>query len=154
MLIDIENLLIVIDKLKKQGKTIVSTNGCFDLLHYGHINYLERSKALGDVLIVLVNSDSSVRMLKSIGKPLNSEKIRAKSIAALKSVDYCVVFDDITPTRLLEIIKPDVHTKGADYSMLEMPERQVVEQNGGRVELIKFIPYSTTIDKVKFITED
>ncbi len=151
MLISIQELIELLPKL--QG-TIVSTNGCFDLLHYGHINYLERSKQLGDVLIVMVNSDSSVRANKGIGKPLNSEKIRAKSIAALKCVDYVVIFDDTTPTNLLEVIKPHIHTKGADYTMVQLHEQDVVEKNGGRVELIHFIPYSTTIDKVKFITQD
>ena len=101
------------NQIKKQGKTIVATNGCFDILHVGHVRYLKKSKEFGDVLIVGLNSDASVRSIKGPNRPINNEFDRAEVLCALNSVDYVVLFDEDSPRDLLELIKPNVYTKGA-----------------------------------------
>jgi rfaE bifunctional protein nucleotidyltransferase chain/domain len=131
--------------LKKSGKTIVSTNGCFDILHWGHLQYLEKARELGDVLICAVNSDRSVQKLKGPSRPINKELIRARQLAALEAVDYVVIFDEDTPNQILELIKPSLHVKGGDYKPEDLPERAVVEKNGGKVKCLPLAPgFSTT----------
>ena len=105
-----------VNKLHNDGKRIVATNGCFDILHVGHIRYLEKTKSFADVLIVLLNSDKSVRSIKGPSRPINNENDRAEILCALKFVDYVVFFDEDSPRNLLDEIKPDVYTKGADYT--------------------------------------
>lgn len=144
----------IIKTCREKGEAIVTTNGCFNTLHWGHISYLEKASQFGENLIVLVNGDDSVTSLKGVGHLKNSAIIRAKSLAALDCVECVCIFDDVTPSKLLEQIKPDVHVKGKDYELLPLPEREVVEHNGGRIELVEFIPYYTTIDKIKFFTEN
>jgi D-beta-D-heptose 7-phosphate kinase/D-beta-D-heptose 1-phosphate adenosyltransferase len=122
-----------VEDLRSQHKTIVFTNGCFDLLHAGHVRCLQEAAALGDALIVAVNSDSSVRQLKGEGRPLMPQAERAAVLAALTSVDYVVVFDELTPLGLLETIRPDVLVKGGTYQVEDVVGREVVEKYGGRV---------------------
>jgi glycerol-3-phosphate cytidylyltransferase len=141
----IKELEKIISKLKKQNKKIVTTNGVFDILHLGHTRYLEQSKKLGDILIVAVNSDKSTKRIKGIKRPLNSERHRAEMLACLSSVDYVTIFDENTPHKFLETIKPHVHTKGGDYKINEVIGREVVEKYQGRVVVIKkFGNHSTT----------
>lgn len=137
---------------KRQNKTIVSTNGCFDILHVGHVRYLQESKKQGDVLIVCVNSDASVKRLKGDSRPINSEADRAEVLAALGCVDYVVVFEEDTPCNLIEIIKPDIHTKGGDYNPDNLPETEVICSNGGKLVFINFVEgksTTSTIEKMK-----
>ena len=121
---------------KAQGRTVILTNGCFDVLHAGHIRYLEGARALGDVLIVAINSDRQVSALKGPGRPVLPEGDRAELIAALEAVDLVTVFDEPTVTELLLALKPDVHAKGTDYTEETVPERDVVRSFGGRVAIV------------------
>ena len=143
-----EDLQALLAKLRQEGKTIVTTNGCFDILHIGHVRYLEETKKFGDVLIVALNSDASVRRLKGEGRPINNENDRAEVLNALKSVDYVVLFDEDSPMQLLAEIKPDVHTKGADYTVETLPEAKVILENGGRLEFIKFVEGKSTTSTI------
>ena len=146
---ELENLLT---DLKSKGKTIVTTNGCFDILHVGHVRYLEKAKSFGDVLIVALNSDKSVKSIKGEGRPINNENDRAEILSALRSVDYVVLFDEDSPINLLLKIKPDVHTKGADYSVETLPEAKGIIASGGRIEFISFVEGKSTtsiIEKMK-----
>ena len=145
----LEDLLKV---LRSQKKMIVATNGCFDILHAGHVRYLKKSKAFGDVLIVGLNSDKSVRSIKGPTRPINNENDRAEVLCALESLDYVVLFDDDSPKDLLEIIKPNIYTKGADYTLKTLPEADVVLKNNGWVEFIELVEGKSTtkiIDKIK-----
>ena len=143
-LIEKENLVSTIEELRKQGKTIVTTNGCFDLLHVGHVRYLQKTKTFADVCIVMLNSDASVKRLKGESRPLNSERDRAEILCALSCVDYVVIFDEDTPRNLLDIIKPDVHTKGGDYTLDTLPEADVIKKNNIHVEFITFVEGKST----------
>ena len=139
---EIENIA---EKLKKQNKKIVTTNGVFDILHIGHIRYLRQAKKLGDILIVGLNSDSSVKMIKDPKRPLNSENDRAECLAALECVDYITIFNEDTPIKILEKIRPNIHVKGGDYKISEIAERRTVERSKGKIVLVKKINgYSTT----------
>ena len=139
-------------ELKRLHKTIVFTNGCFDILHAGHVRYLKESKKLGDILIVGLNSDSSIKKIKGPMRPINGESDRAEVLGGLESVDFIVIFNEDTPAKLLDIIKPDIYTKGADYTIQTLPEADIVIKNGGRVEFIKLVEGRSTtkiIDKIK-----
>lgn len=127
-----EKLAAVVAKLRKNGKRIVTTNGCFDLLHIGHLKCLQEARAFGDVLIVAVNSDKSVRKLKGAGRPIVGEKDRIAMLAALSCVDYVTIFAEGTPLAVLKDIKPDVHVK-TGYRLEDLPEAPVVRAHGGRV---------------------
>ncbi len=116
--------------------TIVFANGAFDLLHVGHVRYLEGAKKEGDRLIVAINSDASVRGLKGPNRPVLAEADRAELVAALRAVDYVVIFDEPTVTPLLELLKPDVHCKGTDYTVDTVPERETVRAYGGRIAIV------------------
>ena len=138
--------------LKKENKKIVFTNGCFDILHAGHVRYLKESKKFGDILIVGLNSDASVRLLKGEGRPINNESDRAEVLAGLEAVNYVVIFNEASPVKLLEIIKPDIYTKGADYTIETLPEAKTVIKNGGEIKFIKLVEGKSTtkiIDKIK-----
>ena len=126
----------LIEDLKKQGKQVVFTNGCFDILHVGHMTYLEEAKEFGDYLFVGVNSDESVKRLKGPTRPINSEVDRAELLAGLKAVDYTVIFTEDTPVELIGELKPSIHVKGGDYKKEDLPETKVVESYGGRVEIV------------------
>ena len=132
-----------------KNKKIVFTNGCFDILHIGHVKYLRESKKYGDILIVGLNSDSSVKKLKGENRPINNEKDRAELLDELKCVDYVVIFEESSPIELLDIIKPNTYTKGADYTIDTLPEAKTVIQNGGRVEFIKFVEGKSTTNILK-----
>lgn len=134
-------------ELAKNGKKLVFTNGCFDLLHRGHVTYLQSARACGDALVVALNSDRSVRALKGSGRPLVDEDARQEVIAALESVDAVITFDTPQVDGILKELKPDIYVKGGDYTLetLNQDERREVESNGGEVELISFVEgYGTT----------
>ncbi len=135
-----------VKKLQAQGRRVVFTNGCFDLLHPGHVTYLEQARSLGEALIVGVNTDDSVRRLaKGAGRPVTPEADRARVLAALACVDRVVLFDEDTPLALITSLQPDVLVKGGDYQLSEIVGREVVEARGGQVLALPFIPgYSTT----------
>ncbi len=141
----IEELGKIVENLKNKNKVIVTTNGVFDILHVGHIRYLQEAKKLGHLLIVAVNSDGSTRKLKGEKRPLNKEEDRAEALAALECVDFVAVFGEENPINFLEIVKPDIHVKGGDYKPDEIIEKDVVINNGGKVHIIdKIKGYSTT----------
>ena len=121
---------------RREGLTVSFANGCFDLLHVGHVRYLQGAKAEADRLVVAVNADSSVRGLKGPGRPVLDEHARAELVAALACVDYVVIFSDRTVDRLLTLLKPDVHCKGTDYTVDTVPERETVRAYGGRVAIV------------------
>ncbi len=135
----------ILASLQRRGRSIVFTNGCFDILHLGHVKYLEKAKRLGDVLVVGLNSDSSVRALKGKGRPINNERARAMVLASLCFVDYVAIFPDDTPERLIQKLKPDVLVKGADWKSKDIVGADFVRSRGGRVARISFVKgYSTT----------
>ena len=134
-------------RLKRAGKKLVMTNGCFDLLHPGHVYYLSRAKKLGDKLLVALNSDCSVRALKGSERPLRNEKDRATMLAALESVDYVVVFRETTAEKILKAVRPDIYVKGGDYTpeSLHRGEVTAVQDKGGRIRILpKLEGHSTT----------
>ena len=136
----------------RAGKRLVFTNGCFDLLHRGHVSYLQSARALGDALVVALNSDASVRKLKGPGRPFVPQRDRAAVLRALRSVDAVVVFDEDTPVRLMRELKPGVYVKGGDYRVEDLPEAEVAKEFGAEVRIIPFEEgYSTTalIEKIK-----
>ena len=141
----------LIEDLKKQGKQVVFTNGCFDILHVGHMTYLEEAKEFGDYLFVGVNSDESVKRLKGPTRPINSEDDGAELLAGLKAVDYTVIFTEDTPVELIGELKPSIHVKGGDYKKEDLPETKVVESYGGRVEIVSLVEGKSTSNVVKKI---
>lgn len=146
-----EDLPQVLKSLKSQGKTVVTTNGCFDILHVGHVRYLQATKAFCDVMVVCLNSDVSVKKIKGPDRPINNENDRSEILCALECVDYVVLFDESSPVDLLCEMKPDVYTKGADYTVETLPEAKPVMQNGGRVEFISFVEGKSTTNVIKKI---
>jgi D-glycero-beta-D-manno-heptose 1-phosphate adenylyltransferase len=124
------------ERLRREGRRITFANGCFDLLHVGHVRFLEEAAKHGDVLVVGVNSDRSVSELKGPGRPLLPAEARAELVAALECVDYVVIFDDPTAERILRDLRPHVQCKGTDYSPATVPERQVMESLGGTVRIV------------------
>lgn len=131
-----QELIERVQEARKSGARIILTNGCFDVLHVGHVRYLTGARALGDILVVGVNSDIQVARLKGPGRPVMPENERAEIIAALESVNYVTIFDEPTVEELLLALKPDVHAKGSDYSEDTVPERAVVRSYGGRVAIV------------------
>ena len=121
---------------RSQGRTVALANGCFDLLHVGHVRYLEGAAAEADILVVAVNADVSVRRLKGESRPVLNAEHRAELVAALLVVDYVVLFSELTVGPLLEVLKPDVHCKGTDYTVDSVPEREIVSQYGGRTAIV------------------
>ena len=152
-LLDRENVGNFIFDLKKQNKKVVFTNGVFDILHVGHLTYLEEAKSFGDILIVGINSDSSVKINKGDKRPINSEQDRAKMILGLKPVDYVVIFDEKTPMEIISKIKPDIHIKGGDYKKDDLPETPIVESNWGKVKILSFIDNKSTTGVIEKILE-
>lgn len=133
---DPRHLLPLLAALRADGKTIVFGNGCFDIIHVGHIRYLRAAKSLGDVLIIAVNTDESVKLGRPERMPINSYVERMEVIAALEPVDYVVPLAERLPNALLELYKPHIQAKGTDYTMAQMPERTVVEAYGGRIVFV------------------
>ena len=131
--------------LRRKGKKVVFTNGCFDIIHYGHIKYLEKCRALGDVLVVGLNSDSSVKKIKGKNRPVTRQKERAAILACLQFVDYITIFSERTPAKLIAKVTPDVLAKGGDWAKSEIVGAAYVKKNGGRVATVPFVRgYSTT----------
>jgi D-glycero-beta-D-manno-heptose 1-phosphate adenylyltransferase len=131
-----DSLIETTEAAKKAGQTIVLTNGCFDVLHAGHIRYLQGARELGDVLVVAINADAQVRMLKGAGRPILSEHDRAELVASIEAVDFVTIFAEPTVEQLLLAIQPDVHAKGTDYTEETVPERDVIRSFGGRVAIV------------------
>ena len=146
-----EELLRIIKDLKAKGKRIVFTNGCFDLLHIGHIRYLEEAKTLGDVLVVGMNSDSSVRKLKGPKRPLLPIKERAEILSGLGCVDYITIFDDLDPLKLITSLQPNVLVKGGDWTKEQIVGAKIVEQSGGTVVIIPFVKGASTTTLIETI---
>jgi len=147
-----EDLKPIVDGLKKDKKTVVFTNGCFDILHYGHVKYLEEAKGIGDILIVAVNSDSSVREIKGEKRPIIQEDARLKVVAALESVDYVTIFDEDTPFETIRLIEPTVIVKGGDWDVDDIVGSDIVKGLGGKTVTIPFVEgYSTSkmIESIK-----
>jgi rfaE bifunctional protein nucleotidyltransferase chain/domain len=138
-------------QLKQQGKTIVFTNGCFDIIHAGHVTYLENAKVLGDVLIVGLNTDDSVRRLKGKGRPLNDERDRAMVLDSLRFVDYVTLFGEDTPYDLIKEIKPDILVKGGDYTPETIVGADIVMQYGGKVVVIPLVEGKSTTGLIEII---
>jgi len=130
------DLVAAVERDRAAGRSIAFANGCFDLLHVGHIRYLQGAAAEADRLIVAVNDDRSVSGLKGEGRPILAGKDRAELVAALRGVDYVILFGDPTVERLLQLVKPDVHCKGTDYTVESVPERAVVQSYGGRTAIV------------------
>lgn len=142
---------MIIEAQKRRGKRIVLANGCFDLFHVGHIRYLRDSAARGDVLVVGLNSDSSVRALKGAGRPFLPQKERAEILAAFEFVDYITIFPEPNVERILLALKPDVHSKGSDYTVETVPERETVKSYGGKVFIAGGPKVRSTRDVVNLI---
>lgn len=151
------DLIELRESLVKNKKIVVFTNGCFDIIHRGHVEYLEEASEQGDVLIVGINSDQSTYRLKGKGRPIIPEDDRAYILASLSSIDYVCIFDEDTPLELIKIVKPDVLVKGADYKVNEIIGRDFVEQYGGKVLTIPLVPERSTteiINKMMNLLED
>ncbi len=140
-------------RLRREGRRIAFANGCFDILHVGHIRYLEGARQQGDVLVVGVNSDASVRALKGAGRPVLPEDARAELVAALSAVDYVVIFDDLTAERLLRDLRPHVHCKGTDYTEETVPEREAMRSLGGQVRIVGDAKDHSTRDLLETIAQ-
>lgn len=141
---DLEQLRELVEEQRSRGKKVVFTNGCFDILHFGHLKYLREAKKLGDILIVALNSNSSVRALKGEARPWVDELERAEVLSALEFIDYTTIFDELTPEHLLATLKPDVHVKGGDYQEEELLEADLVRSYGGRVVILPYIEGKST----------
>jgi len=150
---DLQRLVARLDFYRQQGKKIVFTNGCFDILHRGHITYLNRAKALGDVLVVGVNSDDGIRRLKGPQRPINSLEDRVQVLAALSCVDHLVAFGEDTPCNLVRVVRPDVFVKGGDYTRERLPEAEIVEELGGVVQILPFVQDRSTTGIIERIQE-
>jgi D-beta-D-heptose 7-phosphate kinase/D-beta-D-heptose 1-phosphate adenosyltransferase len=153
MLISQENLANIIFELKTQGKKVVFTNGVFDIIHSGHISYLTKARQLGDILIIGLNSDSSVTRLKGPTRPINNQNDRAIVLSALKPVDYVVFFEEDTPFNLIKLLQPDVLVKGGDYTEETIVGADIVRQNGGEVFVIPFVEGKSTTKIIEKINQ-
>lgn len=149
MLISRETISKVAFELKLNSKKIVFTNGCFDVIHSGHVHYLTEAKKLGDILVVGLNTDDSVKRLKGKDRPINHQLDRAAVLGALKPVDFVVYFDEDTPLELIKIINPDVLVKGADYKIEDIVGADFVQTNGGQVITIGFIEGKSSTSLIK-----
>ncbi len=147
----LEQLRRIRYELREAGKKVVFTNGVFDLLHRGHVEYLEKARALGDVLMVGLNSDSSVKLVKGSGRPLVNQEDRAMVLAGLSSVNYICFFDEETPHAIISALLPDILVKGGDYSLDQIVGRDVVEAHGGQVVTIALTPGMSTSEMIKRI---
>ena len=145
MLFKIKTLIERVERLKSDNNKIVFTNGCFDILHRGHFDYLRRSKSLGNFLIVGLNSDDSVRSLKGNDRPINNQNIRAENLSKLDYIDAVIIFNEETPEKLINLLLPDILTKGGDYKINQIVRSDIVINNGGKVKILPHIKgYSTT----------
>ncbi len=146
-------LVDTIDTLKQDGKVVVTTNGCFDVLHVGHLRYLQAAREHGDALVVLLNTDQSVKRLKGPNRPIVPEDERAEMLAGLACVDYVAFFDEETPVELLQRIRPNVHVKGGDYNEETLPEAQLLKDIGARMAFVPMVQGRSTTSLIKRIQE-
>jgi D-glycero-beta-D-manno-heptose 1-phosphate adenylyltransferase len=146
-----EELVEERERMRGEGKQLVFTNGCFDLLHPGHVRYLDQARALGDALVVALNSDRSVRALKGEGRPILSQRERAEVMAALESVDYVTIFDEETPRELIAALLPDILVKGGDWPVEQIVGREEVEAAGGKVLSLPYVEGLSTTDIIERI---
>jgi len=144
-------LCAIVRKLQGAGTRVVFTNGCFDILHVGHVRYLREARARGDLLVIGMNSDRSVRRLKGAGRPLVRERERAEVLAALEMVDYVTIFDEDTPAELIAELRPDILVKGGDYRTEEVVGREIVEASGGRVVIVPLVRGQSTTGLIRRI---
>lgn len=148
MLISKDKIKEFCSVLRDGGKKVVFTNGCFDILHAGHVRYLNTAKSFGDVLVLGLNTDASVRSIKGPTRPINNELDRAEVVGALESVDYVVLFDEPTAEDLIKLVHPDVYVKGGDYTIETLPEGQIVLAYGGSVELVNLVEGRSTTNVI------
>ena len=149
MLIDRKNIPNLCGELA--GKKVVFTNGCFDIIHVGHVRYLTTAKSFGDVLIVGLNTDESVRKLKGNSRPINNQNDRAEVLLGLKAVDYVILFGEQTAENLIAELQPDIYVKGGDYTLETLPEAKIVQSYGGRVEIVNLVAGKSTTNIIKKI---
>jgi D-beta-D-heptose 7-phosphate kinase/D-beta-D-heptose 1-phosphate adenosyltransferase len=147
----LKTLAAILDAERYAGKTIVFTNGVFDILHAGHVQILQRAKRLGDVLVVGLNSDASVRRLKGEARPINHERDRLALVAALDPVDHAILFEEDTPADLIRALRPHVHVKGGDYTAESLPEIDAVREVGARVEILSLVEGRSTTNVIRKI---
>ncbi len=150
-ILNLNGALQLRESLRQTGKTLVFTNGHFDLLHIGHLDYLTKARDLGDALFVGLNGDASTRRLKGAGRPIVAASQRARLLAGLDAVDAVIVFDEDTADTLLRALEPEIYAKGGDYAEKDLPERPTVEAYGGRVELIEYLPGQSTTELINKI---
>lgn len=149
----LEELVPIVHALRRQGRVVVFTNGCFDLLHHGHVRYLDQAKGLGDILLVAVNSDASVRTLKGPGRPVVPQAERVEILAALAAVDYVTIFDELTPEGVIRALTPDVLVKGGDWRVDQVVGRELVEGWGGMVVSLPYVEGASTSGLIRKIRE-
>jgi len=149
----IKELVEIRNTLKKENKKVVFTNGCFDILHAGHVDYITKAKEKGDILIVGVNSDSSMKRIKGESRPVVPQHERAFIISSLKPVDYVIIFEEDTPYEVITQLIPDILVKGEDWAIENIVGREIVEANGGKVETIKFVNNQSTTNIIKTVLE-
>lgn len=150
---NIDELCVIRKELKKENKKVVFTNGCFDILHAGHVDYLSKAKSFGDILIVALNSDSSVSRIKGDKRPIVPLIERAFIISNLKAVDFVTFFEEDTPYETIKILVPDILVKGADWKIDDIVGKDIVESAGGKVETIEFVNFQSTTNIIKTILE-
>lgn len=150
-IVDADTLCQIVEKQKQNGKKIVATSGCFDILHAGHVTYLEAASGKGDIFILFLNSDSSVRALKGQTRPIVPEQERAVVVAGLECVDYVCIFNEVTPCQMIEKVKPDSFIKGGDYEGKRIPEMDVMDTYGGKVEYVMMVDGCSTTNIIEKI---
>ncbi|WP_027206066.1 D-glycero-beta-D-manno-heptose 1-phosphate adenylyltransferase [Butyrivibrio fibrisolvens] len=138
-IVDQDELVSIVDKLKREGKKVAATSGCFDILHAGHVTYLEKAKEKADYLILFLNTDNSVKSLKGESRPIVPENERAIVVAGLECIDYVCLFDEKTPCNVIEKVKPDMWIKGADYRGVDIPEKAIIEEYGGKIDFVDMV---------------
>ncbi|MBP2658983.1 MAG: rfaE bifunctional protein [Firmicutes bacterium] len=153
-IVDTNHIKTIAEQLKADGKTIVFTNGCFDILHVGHVRYLKAAKELGGCLILGLNSDQSVRALKGPTRPINTQDDRAEVLSALSAVDYVVIFEESTAENLIDQIRPAIYVKGGDYNIKDLPESTIVSHYGGQTILIPEVIGKSSSNIIKKIQKD
>lgn len=153
-IVELSEISRIVSECKKAGNTVVATSGCFDILHAGHVQYLEKAKGYGDILVIFLNSDESVKLLKGADRPIVPENERAEVLSGLGCVDYICIFSEKDPRKCIEIVKPDVWVKGADYKGVDIPEKSVLDSYGGEIEYAEFkegCSSTNIIEKIKSI---
>ncbi len=153
MLLSLPELLKILEEERRKDKKIVFTNGCFDIIHAGHVDYLKKAKALGDILVVGLNSDNSIRRIKGKKRPIIPQEMRAEVLSSLKPVDFVVIFEDDTPENLIKAIRPDVLVKGGDWQLDKIVGKDFVESYGGKVLTIPFTYDISTTKIINIILE-